>query len=214
MVCKNVDNSKNNDEIKIKIKEQEELIRRKYSLESLSDLPKINIWREAYLKFNAKPKDNKSSVENLYQLVLRGIKLKPISALVDTYNFVSLKYMIPLGGEDVDMIKGDLRLTFAGENEEAVLLLGDKEARAPHVGEIIYRDAISTICRRWNWREAERTKLTENTKNCILILEGLPPFTKQGVKMITEELKELIKKYCGGEIKCLILDKENREVLI
>ncbi len=112
------------------------------------------------------------------------------------------------------MMSGNMELTFARADEKAVLLLGDKEARPPHVGEIIYKDAISTICRRWNWREVERTRLTEKTKNCILILEGLPPVTEQEVKEMTKELKELVQKYCGGDVVGKIVNKENREIVI
>lgn len=214
VICKNIDNSKEAREIQSKIKEQEEIIKEKYDLNLLSELPRINVWREAYIKFNAKPKENRSSVENLYRLVLRGVELKIVNPLVDIYNFISLKYMIPLGGEDIDLMRGNMELTFAGANEPAVLLLGDKEARPPHQGEVIYKDAISAICRRWNWREAERTKLTERTKNCILILEGLSPVTKLEIRETTEELKELVKKYCGGDVVSKILNKENREIEI
>jgi DNA/RNA-binding domain of Phe-tRNA-synthetase-like protein len=122
--------------------------------------------------------------------------------------------MLPVGGEDIDKIKGDVVLTFATGNEKKVLLLGDTEARAPHEGEVIYKDDESTICRRWNWREAERTKLTEKTKNCLLVIEGLSPVTKKEIEDATGELKDLIKKHCGGSLKSDILNKDNLELSI
>lgn len=120
--------------------------------------------------------------------------------------------MLPVGGEDVEKVKGDVFLTFAGANEQPVMLLGDKEPRTPHLGEVIYKDDISSICRRWNWREADRTKLTEETKECILVIEGLFPVTRQEIEAATAELKELVKKYCGGEVNFNILDKNNPEI--
>ena len=48
------------------------------------------------------------------------------------------KRTTPVGGEDLDKVKGDVILTFAGANEPPVVLLGDKESRPPHEGEIIY----------------------------------------------------------------------------
>lgn len=212
VIGKNIDNTGLADDIQNKIREQERKIREKYNTETLSQTPKIDVWRKAYSSFGAKPKENKSSVENLYRLVLQGINLKHINKLVDIYNFISLKHMLPVGGEDTDKIKGDVILTFAEANETPVLLLGDKEARPPHEGEVIYKDDVSTICRRWNWREADRTKFTEETKNCILVMEGLPPVTKEEIETATKELKELVQNFCYGNITYAVLDKDRSEI--
>src|SRR3989339_804121 len=146
------------------------------------------------------------------QRKINGEELRHINKLVDAYNFISLKYMLPIGGEDIDKIEGDVELTFAKKNEPKTLLLGDKEQRSPHEGEVIYKDEISAICRRWNWREAERTKLTEETKNCILVIEGLSSTTKEGIEIITKELKELVSSICKGNLTYHILNKDKQEV--
>jgi lysyl-tRNA synthetase class 2 len=102
-------------------------------------------------------------------------------------------------------------LTLAGSDEPAVLLLGDKEPRAPHAGEVIYRDDTSAICRRWNWRESDRTKFTEGTKDCFLVIEGLPPVTKQEIEDAVKELEGLVRRFCGGDITYQILDETHPE---
>jgi len=211
VICKNIDNSGKAEEIQKLIREQEDNVRERYSTGALSQIPKIEVWRRAYLAFGAKPKEHKSSVENLYRLVLQGTKLRQINKLVDIYNLVSIKHMVPVGGEDTDKIQGDVVLTFAGLNESPVLLLGDKEPRPPHPGEVIYKDNISAIYRRWNWREGERTKLTQGTKNCFLAIEGLPPVTRQEIEAATKELKDLVEKFCGGNITYKILDEKQPE---
>src|SRR3989344_638052 len=211
VICKNLNNSGTQEEVQKEIREQGNNIRAKYNTETLSQTPKIDVWRKTYSAFGAKPKENKSSIENLYRLVLQGVNLRHINKLVDLYNFISLKHMVPVGGEDIDKIQGNVILTFAGPNEPAVLLLGDKEPRPPHAGEVIYKDSISAICRRWNWREADRTKFTEETKNCFLIIEGLPPVTKQEIENAAQELKELVQKFCDGNITCKILDEKQPE---
>ena len=212
VICKNINNFRTQEEAQRLIREQESNIRAKYNIKTLSQIPKIDIWRKAYSAFGAKPKKNKSSVENLYRLVLQGVNLKHINKLVDIYNYISLKHMVPVGGEDIDKIQGDVVLTFAGPNEQAVLLLGDKEPRPPHAGEVIYKDDISAICRRWNWREADRTKFTEGTKNCFLVMEGLPPVTEEEIEDATKELKELVQEFCGGSTTYQILDNKHSEI--
>lgn len=207
VICKNVDNSGEQEEVKKELRKQEDDIRVKYNTETLSQTPNIEVWRRAYSAFGAKPKENKSSVENIYRLVLQGINVKHINPLVDIYNFISLKHTVPVGSEDIDKIQGDVILTFAEPDEPAVLLLGDKEPRPPHAGEVIYKDNISAICRRWNWREADRTKLTTGTKHCFLVIEGLPPVTKQKIEDATRELKDVVQKFCGGDISYTVLDE-------
>ena len=212
VIAKGISNIRIIEEIQNQIREQEKEIRAKYNTETLSQNPKIDIWRKTYSAFGAKPKEHKSSVESLYRLILNGVNLRHINNLVDIYNFISLKYMVPAGGEDIDKIKGDIVLAFADTNEAPVLLLGDKEPRMPHHGEVIYKDGISTICRRWNWREADRTKLTEETKNCILVIEGFYSISSDEIKNAAKELKELVQRFCGGDVVCYTLDKDKSEI--
>lgn len=178
----------------------------------LIEQPFITSWREAYRKFGAKPKDYPSSIENLLRRILKGEKVRHINKLVDLYNVVSLKYLVPVGGEDLAKIKGDVLLTFAGDNESPVVLLGEHEARPPYPGEVIYKDDIGAVCRRWNWKEADRTKLTEETKNAFIVVEGLPPVGRDKIQKAVTDLAELIKKYCGGDLQTTVLDKSTPQV--
>ena len=212
IIAKNLDNTGNPQEINSLLLSSQNEAKKKYSLESLSQDPKIESWRKAYSVFGGKPKENKCSVENLYRLILVGKELSHINKLVDIYNIISLNHIFPLGGEDLDKTKGDIILTFAKAGEPPVMLLGDKDPRPPHAGEVIYKDDISAICRRWNWREAERTKLTEDTKNCILVIESLDS-PRREIENATDELKNLVSKFCGGSIASKILDKDEPEMV-
>jgi len=212
VVAKGIDNSGNPEELQKQLGAMETKVRENYDAEMLSQNPKIDAWRKAYSSFGAKPKENRSSVEALYRTVLKGISLRHINKVVDVYNLISLKHMVPVGGEDMGKIRGNIALTFAEADEPAVLLLGDKEPRAPHAGEVIYKDGISAICRRWNWREAERTKLTEETKDCVLVIEGLFPVTKQEIENATAELSGLVSEFCSGRVGYSVLDRNKAEL--
>lgn len=144
-VAASLDNTGENPEIMQLISVQQDRMRLEFTPESLKQHQKISCWREAYRKFGAKPKDYPSSVENLCKRALDGENLRHISKLVDAYNYISFKYVLPAGGEDLDRIQGDVSLTFAGPAEAPLMLLGEKEARAPKEGEVIYKDAVSAI---------------------------------------------------------------------
>jgi lysyl-tRNA synthetase class 2 len=178
----------------------------------LGQHPQITAWRNAYKQFGATPKKHLSSVENLLQRTLKQQPSAPISPLVDIYNAISLKYLLPAGGEDLDTVVGDIRLTIAGPSEPAVILLGQQEARAPEAGEVIYADEKGAICRRWNWKEAERTKLTAETHNAVLVVEALPPVKREVLEAAVHDLAGLIAHYCGGTISVDILDEKHSRV--
>ena len=174
---------------------------------SIPDHPHIAPWREAYRRFGAKPKDYPSSIENLVRRVTKGHALPHINTLVDLYNTVSLRHLVPVGGEDLDRIEGDVLLAVAGESEAPVRLLGEPEERAPRPGEVIYKDGVGAICRRWNWKEADRTKLTAETRNAFLVIEGLPPVGRAEVSEAAEALAGLVRTHCGGEVRTALIDR-------
>jgi DNA/RNA-binding domain of Phe-tRNA-synthetase-like protein len=176
--------------------------------------PHIVPWREAYRAFGSNPKDYPSSIENLVRRVQKGGVLPHINTLVDIYNALSLQYVAPMGGEDLDKIVGDVRLRIAGPTEPAALMLGDKEPKPPSPGEVLYADDAGAICRRWNWREADRTKLTEATRDCILVVEGLPPLQADDMRPIIEELAFRVRAACGGEVTTALLDAGNRTLAL
>lgn len=212
LVVRGIDNNGEVNEISDLVKSQIDRIRGEYQAETLSQSPKIDCWRKAYSVFGSKPSDYRSSIESLYKSILKGRDPREINKLVDIYNLVSLKYMLPLGGEDLEKTKGDIELTFAGENEKPIKLLGDGQEEAPYSGEVIYKDKDSAICRRWNWREADRTKLTEETKNAVLVIEVVKKEFLGQLQLALDELGQLVKKYCSGQIKLEILSIDKREV--
>ena len=121
--------------------------------------------------------------------------------------------MIPVGGDDIDKIDGDIVLKFAAGNEKFIELNAD-EVKNPKPGEVVYCDDKEVLCRRWNWRECEKSKMTEGTKNICLVVEGLSIFSKQEIQNIIDELAGLIEKYCGGTAKISILDESNPEITL
>lgn len=194
------------------LRAEEEGIRSRLAGVPLSEHPRIAPWREAYRAFGAKPKDYPSSVENLVRRVLKGNAVPHINTLVDAYNTISLRWVVPVGGEDLDAVRGDVLLTFAGAAEAPALLLGEAEPRIPHPGEVLYKDDLGALCRRWNWKEADRTKLTAATKHAFLVIEGLPPVPRNDIETATNDLATLVRSACGGRVTTALLDRAQPEI--
>jgi DNA/RNA-binding domain of Phe-tRNA-synthetase-like protein len=147
---------------------------RESGLERAADDPRIAAWRRVFSEFGSKPSRYPCSAESLLARVLKGGELPRINALVDTYNAVSLRHVIPVGGEDLDQLEGDLRLVRAED------------------GEVVWRDDAGVTCRRWNWRQEPRTQLTESTTRAFFVFDGLPPqgALAAAVGELIEHLKE------------------------
>lgn len=180
--------------------------------EEFSSNPAVAVWRETFKLFKTK-KGARASIEALLKRVHNGNQLGTINPLVDIYNSVSLRYGLPCGGEDIDVFSGDLRLTKAKGNEPFIPL-GEEENAPPYDGEIVYKDEAGAVCRCWNWREALRTVLTENTKNAFLCIE-LPDGSRlDELNVALDNLAALVKENLGGEVKTQVLDKDHREMML
>ncbi|MDP3964850.1 MAG: phenylalanine--tRNA ligase beta subunit-related protein [bacterium] len=172
--------------------------------------PRVIAWMEAHKSFGSDPKRYAPSIYALIKRVAKGGELPSINPLVDLYNIVSLKYVVPIGGEDLDACVGDIRLTRAAGSEQFIEL-GKSEASPPETGEVVYRDDQGVLCRKFNWREAERTKLTEKTTNAVIVIETLPPVSFEALRETVEDLAQLIQTHCGGVVKHQILDNSTQQ---
>ena len=178
--------------------------------EDLAALPSIAPWRAAYAKFGVKPSKTRSSIENLLRSAKSG-RLRSINPLVDLYNSVSLAYQLPVGGEDLDQVQGDVVLCRA-DGTESFLPLGGSENEPPPPGAVIYRDDAGVICSCWNWREADRTKLTPDTQRAVLVIEAIPPVTRQELDLALDALGNRVVAHLGGAHRIEVLDADNRSV--
>lgn len=158
--------------------------------------PHIQAWRSVYQSFGAKPSKYLSSAEALIQ---RALKDGPpqINRLVDFYNAASIGHLLPIGGEDLDCLQGELVLQFANGNQAFdVPDGGGTEPAIVPAGEVVWADAAGVTCRRWNWRQGRRTRLTEESRNAYFVIEALsPPFAEadfdQAVQAIAGGLASL-----------------------
>ncbi|HCI1030679.1 TPA: hypothetical protein NOA82_000287, partial [Enterococcus faecium] len=116
--------------------------------------------------------------------------------LVDIYNSISLSFGVPCGGEDIEKIAGNLHLGKAQGGESFLPLGADSDAPAlPE--EIIYYDEQGAICRCLNWREAQRTMLTEETQAAVLVIESINAEQAARGAQAIEALKEKIDQTFG-----------------
>ncbi len=154
------------------------------------ELPHPAAWREAYRAFGAKPQRTRSSVEALLRR-LDPDGLPRIDRITDVYNAVSVAHLLPLGGEDRAAYVGPPRLVRADGTEPFDTTAGGEPAvEHPEPGEVVWRDDAGVTCRRWNWRQGVRTRITTGTTSALFILDVLHPMTDDDAAAAADALTE------------------------
>ncbi len=152
-----------------------------------SELGPVAAWRDAYQAFGAKPKRTRPSVEALLRRVEAG--LPRIDRLTDIYNAMSVKHLLPIGGEDLGEYRGPARLVrAAGDEPFDTVRDGQPVTEHPEPGEVVWRDDAGVTCRCWNWRQCVRTRITEATTSAVFILDGLAALGEGGLITAGQDL--------------------------
>ena len=179
----------------------EDIVRRDYSLVSghpgnIKELRKLASWREIYKNFGFDTGSRVCSSEALIKRILKGDKMPSINTLVDAYNISSIRKLNPMAAYDLDKLKGGLELRYSeGEAFHPIGADGTKTKK----GEVVYADEEKVICSGYNYRDGELTKITEQTKNVLVITDGTEAYTKEEVLDALGNAVYLITRFCGGE---------------
>ncbi|MBN1320162.1 MAG: cytoplasmic protein [Thermoleophilia bacterium] len=193
------------------LRDAEESVRARVSLEQIAEEPRIKSWREAYRAFGAKPSEFRSSVEAMARRALRGDELPAINALVDIGNVMSLRHLIPAGGHAIDLLNGDIELRVA-TGEEDFVAFGSDELEHPLPGEVVFVEGDTVLTRRWTWRQGHHTLTLPETTAIEFNVDGLPPVTRDEIEATCAEVAELIQRFCGGASRVDYLTAETPRI--
>jgi len=161
------------------------------------NLPQVAEWRDAFRAFGAKPQRTRPSVEALLRRV--GAGLPRIDRITDAYNAVSIACLLPVGGEDLDRYAGPARLVRAsGDEDFDTSADGQPVVEHPEPGEVVWRDDRGVTCRRWNWRQCVRTRITPATTSAMFVLDGLAALGTEGLRAAEAELTASLARLSPG----------------
>ena len=161
------------------------------------ELPQVAEWREAFRAFGAKPQRTRPSLEALLRRV--DADLPRIDRITDAYNAVSIACLLPVGGEDLARYTGPARLVRAtGDEDFDTSANGQPVVEHPEPGEVIWRDDRGVTCRRWNWRQCVRTRITSSTTSAMFVLDGLAMLGTGGLRAAEAELTGSLARLSPG----------------
>ena len=183
--------------------------------ETLLEHEYIRAWDEVHRQFGSNPNKFPPSIKSLLKRISKGGELPFINCAVALFNFISIKYLLPCGGDNADRVSGNLRLGLA-QGDELFIGLGSQEQEHPAAGEVVYFDdgLKNVMCRRWNWRNGDFSKITPATKKLVINIDGIGPVPESEVLAARDELAELLIKHCGAEVNKDMLDYNHQEIEI
>jgi len=144
-------------------------------------------------------KNIKCSIYNLFDLVQKGGKLPTINTAVDSYNLISLKKSLVVGAHDREKVSGPMRFKIMNGTESYTPLF-KTEREQINTGEFGCVDDEKVLCR-LDIKQGDQTKVTEQTKNIILYVQGNENTSDAYLDEALEEICNLIIKFCGGEYR-------------
>jgi DNA/RNA-binding domain of Phe-tRNA-synthetase-like protein len=215
VVARGIDNSRADGYPTQLLRQQEERIRAEIGDPSAH--PRLAAWQNAYRDFGADPAKHTPSIVFLVQRICQGKSIASISPVVDLFNWISLKHLLPAGGDCVDELAGDLTLGLARGTEAFASLRKPHSVENPEPGEVIYvnRDSNRVLCRRWNWRNAAFSKITRETRCVVLNIDGLTSaVNREEIEEATEALAIRILRSCQGMVSTYYLDRRRPEAEI
>ncbi len=206
VVCHGINNTLPSQEIETLLTDTLLNLRTHFNAEKAQDHPRIKPWRTAFSKLGISGSKFPSSIESMARRVLKGDPFPRINPLVDLYNSVSLKHLVPMGGHDLDTLKGNIHLQFA-EGWEPFTPMGGGERTVVQRGELVYRDDEEVLTRNWVWRQCEKDKADEKTRNVFIPIDVLGEVGEECGREIIRELSALIPKYLGGSVHSAVLNR-------
>jgi lysyl-tRNA synthetase class 2 len=180
---------------------------------NLVDHEFVKAWDAVYQNLGVNPNKFPPSIKSLLKRVAKSGSFPFINSIVALFNYVSIKYLIPCGGDDTETIEGNLRLGFSKGNE-VFIPLGSEAKETPDAGEVIYYDdkATNVMCRRWNWRNGDFTKIQESTKKLVINIDGISPVPRSVIEEARDELAALLKDRCKATLTTDLLDANKRAI--
>lgn len=134
--------------------------------------PRVRPWRERFAAMGISGKQYPSSIEALLRRALKGGEPFSINPLVDWYNALSLRHVVPAGAFDLATIAGPLELRLTRPGDTFTALDTDAPETLPP-GEIAYADGATVITRHFVWRQSRAGLVLPQTRDVMLLSEVL-----------------------------------------
>jgi DNA/RNA-binding domain of Phe-tRNA-synthetase-like protein len=163
--------------------------------------PRVAAWREAMAATGVSGRKYPSSVESLLRRAFKGGEPPRINPLVDFYNSISLRYVVPAGGFDLALLGDALELRLTRE-ADTFRPLDSASAERVEPKEVAYASGNEILTRHFVWKQSHTGLLNESTRSVFLVSEVLGEVEESAdglAQAVLEDLCEGLRRHFGAE---------------
>ena len=163
--------------------------------------PRVAAWREAMAATGVSGRKYPSSVESLLRRAFKGGEPPRINPLVDFYNSISLRYVVPAGGFDLALLGDALELRLTRE-ADTFRPLDSASAERVEPKEVAYASGNEILTRHFVWKQSHTGLLSESTRSVFLVSEVLGEVEESAdglAQAVLEDLCEGLRRHFGAE---------------
>jgi DNA/RNA-binding domain of Phe-tRNA-synthetase-like protein len=185
-------------ELRAEIGREAEKVRAEFAdPQQVRALPEVIAFEDVLRRVGVNPRRLQPSVARLLTFALKRGELPTINSLVDAYNLASVRTRCSLGAHDLDRFTPPVALrTFQGD--ESFTPLGADQPEPVASGEFGYVDAAGRVLCRLDVLQADFSKVTEQTQNALLIVEGTAAHPPEALRRAVDDAVAQISHHCGG----------------
>ena len=149
--------------------------------------------RNLYKSFNMDPSRHRPSSEALLRRVMKGKDLYRISNAVDSCNLACLKFLLPVGMYDLNLVAGDvvLRSGCSGESYPGIRK-GDVNLNG-RLGLFDQDGAFGSPT-----SDSARTCVSDNTSRILVVIMATDAFPAAEMDLAVDTFAELFVEHCRG----------------
>ncbi|RJR30341.1 MAG: hypothetical protein C4576_33795 [Desulfobacteraceae bacterium] len=177
---------------------------------------RIQVWSDAHRAFGSNPNKFPPAHASLLKRVQKvGTRVPFINKVVAIMNYNSIASLMPVGGDDLDRAGNTLELRRADGSEVFVPLGAPEAVEHPVPGEVIYVTGSGDVmCRRWNWRNGDTTKITEDTSAILMNIDGIGEGIEPAVLAVRDRVAAMLDKFCQARVRTFLLSPDQNSVQI
>jgi DNA/RNA-binding domain of Phe-tRNA-synthetase-like protein len=191
----------------------EEAARTASDYESPQSHPRVAPWREAMAAMGVSGRKFPSSIEALLRRAFKGGEPPRINPLVDFYNAISLRHVVPAGGFDLEDIDGTLELRLTRQEDTFQPLDGSSEVGV-EPGEVAYASGNEILTRYFVWKQSRKGLLNESTRSLFLVSEvlGVVESDSGVANAVLEDFADGLRRHFDSEPAIFLVGEEDPEV--
>ena len=205
-VVKDIRNKEHLPEVQHLVAEAARLTQLTHHKHTLKSHHLIAPWVLHQRAFGAKGHMYHTSVEVLVRKVLHKKSVVARNTLTNILRYLTLRYLVPIGHDDLDKVQGNITFGIA-KGTERIGLLSRVER-----GALYYRDSKRVLGTKLDYWKSPKTGVHQDTTTALFHVICIPPVGREEEKAIAQDMLDLLKGFCRAKVQGFVLSTKKPSV--